>query len=89
MTAHIRSELHTVIGEILAQGPPEEFIGRLCEAGIIDYRAVEGLAIRRYIRNHIRQGARTSDAITWAADHFCCSYEKARNIYYQKTNKHL
>ena len=89
MTGRIRSELQAVIEEVFAQSPPVELIGRLCEAGIIDYRAVEGLAIRRHIRNHIRQGARTSDAITWAADHFCCSYEKARNIYYQKTNKHL
>ena len=89
MTGRIRSELQAVIEEVVAQSPPEELIGRLCEAGIIDSRAVEGLAIRRHIRNHIRQGARTSDAITWAADHFCCSYEKARNIYYQKTNKHL
>ena len=89
MNERIRNELRSVIEEVIARSSAEELIGSLSEAGILDLRAVEALAIRRHIRNHIRQGARTTDAITWTADHFCCSYEKARNIYYQKTQHHL
>lgn len=78
--------LRQTIEELLLETPPEELIGRLFEAGVIDRRAVEARAIRHYILEHIRQGARTADAITWAADAFCCSYEKARNIYYTKNH---
>ncbi len=59
-------------------------IRRLYTCGLIDRRAAEALAIRHTIAEHRRRGARTTDALTWAAEEFCCSYEKARNIYYTK-----
>ncbi|MBQ2728524.1 MAG: hypothetical protein IJF77_04810 [Alistipes sp.] len=80
-------QLCDTVAAVLVGLPPKEWLGRLFEQGFIDRRAVEAQAIRQHIRALIREGARTSDAITWAAEHFCCSYEKARQIYYQKTNK--
>lgn len=59
-------------------------IRRLYACGLIDRRHAEALAIRHTIGEHRRRGARTTDALTWAADEFCCSYEKARSIYYAK-----
>lgn len=65
------------------QAEVEAYLPKACTKQLF-----EELAIRRDIERSVREGARRVDAFTWAADRFCCSYEKARNIYY-KPLKHL
>ena len=51
----------------------------------MDRRKVEQLAIRKRLEAYQKQGARICDAMEWTAEEFCCSYEKVRTCYYQKT----
>ncbi len=78
--------LRRIVAREVAGSTSEEVVARLFEAGLIDRRAAEALAIRRRISAAVRRGERTSQAILHAAEAFCCSYEKARGIYYRKNN---
>ncbi len=82
MLTRKEEELCRIVANESATAAPT--IRRLFACGLIDRRRAEAIAIRRTIEGHRRQGARTTDAVTWAAEEYCCSYEKARNIYYSK-----
>ncbi|MBR5465384.1 MAG: hypothetical protein IKU77_06300 [Alistipes sp.] len=69
--------------EVLPSGCSRRTFDALYALGLINSKACEELAIRRDIERSIRKGARRVDAFMEAADRFCCSYEKARNIYYK------
>ncbi|MBQ5878957.1 MAG: hypothetical protein IIW59_02515 [Alistipes sp.] len=59
-------------------------IDELVRLGLIDLRRVEELLLKEEVVQHIRRGERVVDALMLAAATFCCSYEKARHIYYKK-----
>lgn len=89
MSRHrLEREVQTEVEAYLPKACTKELFEELLHLGLIDLKACEELAIRRDIERSVREGARRVDAFTWAADRFCCSYEKARNIYY-KPLKHL
>lgn len=55
---------------------------KLLERGFIDRRTCERQAIRDEVQQLQRQGIPRCEALEIAADTFCCSYEKARNAFY-------
>lgn len=57
-------------------------VAALLDGGLIDRRACERQAIREEIEELQRQGMPRCEAFEVAADRFCCSYEKARNAFY-------
>lgn len=57
-------------------------IERLLDCGLIDMKACERRAIRQEIFLLQRQGIPRCEAFEVAASRFCCSYEKARNAFY-------
>ncbi len=59
-------------------------IEELVRLGLIDLHRVEELLLKEEVLQHIRRGERVVDALMLAASTFCCSYEKARHIYYKK-----
>ena len=61
-----------------------EAIDMLILGGLIDYRAVERKAIFQEIIDLGRQGIPRCTAIMTAAQTFNCSYEKARNAFYNQ-----
>lgn len=61
---------------------PRQAVIALFESGLIDRRACERRAIRDEIERLERQGLPRCEAFVVAADRFCCSYEKARNAFY-------
>ncbi len=65
---------------------PEEAVRKLFEVGFIDRRRCERSAIRHEIERLQRQGIPRCEAFEAAALKYCCSYEKARNAFYEKTN---
>lgn len=74
----------TAIGEV--QGlSAEEAVRKLFEAGLIDRRRCERTAIRHEIERLQRSGTPRCEAFEIAAQKYCCSYEKARNAFYDKT----
>lgn len=62
-----------------------EALRRLFETGLIDRRRCERLAIRREVEQLQRRGIPRCEAFEVAAQKFCCSYEKARNAFYEKS----
>lgn len=66
----------------------EQIIPHLFTLGLFSYKAIEELAIRRHIELLIGRGLSTGGALIETAQHFCCSYEKARNIYYKPKHNH-
>lgn len=58
---------------------------RLLEIGLLDRRRCERLAMRREIADLQRQGIPRCEALEVTARKFCCSYEKARNAFYDKS----
>lgn len=75
--------LRKVRGLTLRQG-----IVRLFELGFISRRTCERQAVRDEVTRLERTGIARCDAFEAAARRLCCSYEKARNLFYenQKNN---
>lgn len=82
MMTRLEEELCSIVAH--CSGTKREVLDRLYVAGLIDRRKAEAVAIRHTIDTLRHKGTRVTDAVTWAAEHFCCSYEKARSIYYSK-----
>jgi hypothetical protein len=55
---------------------------RLLDGGLIDLKSCERMAIREEVFRLQQQGIPRCEAFEIAADRFCCSYEKARNAFY-------
>lgn len=74
----------TAIGEV--QGlSAEEAVRRLLDVGLIDRRRCERLAMRREVGELQRCGTPRCEAFEITARKYCCSYEKARNAFYDKS----
>lgn len=61
-----------------------EAVLRLFELGLVSRRGCERQAIRDEVRRLEREGIPRCEALEVTAQKFCCSYEKARNIFYDK-----
>lgn len=82
------SRLNKALMEELAHRLPrgrQALIEELVRLGLIDWRRCEELMLRDEVLRLIRSGERVVDALMMAAQRFCCSYEKARYIYYKRT----
>ena len=79
----LERELLDEVHSLLPKGCSRALFRELDSLGLINRKACEELAIRRHIERSIRAGSLRTDAFMQAADRFCCSYEKARNIYYK------
>lgn len=62
--------------------PLRQALLKLLDCGFIDARACERQAIRDEVERLQRQGMPRCEAFEVAATTFCCSYEKARNAFY-------
>lgn len=71
------------LGEIRGL-PTREALRALFEKGLIDRRRCERLAMRREVELLQRRGMPRCEAFEVVAQKFCCSYEKARNAFYEK-----
>ena len=60
----------------------EEAVKRLFELGAVSRRGCERLAIREEVARLEKRGMGRCEALHVAAGVFCCSYEKARNAFY-------
>ena len=83
MTRH-EELLCKAIEPLISDCNPREAIEKLLRKGIISARAAEAEAIRQHIFGLIRSGQQVGLALIATAEHFCCSYEKVRNIYYTR-----
>lgn len=87
MTQHDKLLAEAVLREVrgltLRQG-----VVRLFEMGFISRRACERQAVGNEVTRLEREGITRCDALEAAARRICCSYEKARNLFYenQKNN---
>ena len=86
--SRLERELLDELLPLLPKGCSRRLFEELQSLGLINHKACEELAIRRDIERSIRAGALRTDAFMQAADRFCCSYAKARNIYYKPLNNH-
>lgn len=57
---------------------------QLMREGLIDRTACEGLCIRIEVERLARQGVPRCEALRLTAEKLCCSYEKARTLFYRK-----
>ena len=64
--------------------PVREALRKLFETGLIDRRRCERLAIRHDVERLQARGIPRCEAPEVAARTYCCSYEKARNAFYDK-----
>ena len=70
-----------LVGEVRGLSARQTVL-KLLEGGFIDRRACERRAIRDEVERLQRLGIPRCEALEIAADTFCCSYEKARNAFY-------
>lgn len=52
--------------------------------GLLNRTACERLVVRREVARLAREGVPRCEALVIAADLLCCSYEKARGLFYGK-----
>lgn len=83
MNVHEARELEYLYREF-GQGADAALLRQLTDRGLIDMRAVERAAVRARVAELQRQGTKRVDAMYYAAEEFCCSYEKIRSIIYCK-----
>ncbi len=62
----------------------EALVKRLWSEGLLDVRALERRAIRLDVERRVRAGEGRCRAMDAVACDFCCSYEKVREIVYNK-----
>lgn len=73
-----------VLAETVGDLAPRAAIEKLLQAGLIDLRACERQAIYEAVRRTEQGGTPRCEAIEQVAGEFCCSYEKARNAFYNR-----
>lgn len=81
MTRHEELLAEVVLRQLRDLTIPQA-VQRLFEEGLISRRGCEQQAIRDEVRQLERQGMLRCEALEVAARKFCCSYEKARNAFY-------
>lgn len=86
MTKHEQRLAAIILGQI-GDLPPEKAVERLFEAGLVNRRACEQLAMRAEIERLERTGITRGRAMIATAELLCCSYEKVRDSYYNVFNK--
>lgn len=64
----------------------EEFAKKLFELGVVDHRQCKVLAVREYVYAEVKAGAKKTDAMWQAAEHFACTYEYIRKCMYYYTD---
>ena len=89
MSVHKKlTELEKKFAELLVETigilPPREAVEKLMFAGLIDIRACERQAIYNEVRRAEKSGVPRCEALEKIAGEFCCSYEKARNAFYNR-----
>lgn len=81
------TRLETRYAEVLlaavGDADPRRAVENLLSAGLIDLRACERRAIYAAVRRAEAEGIPRCEAFEKIAGEFCCSYEKARNAFYQ------
>lgn len=82
MTRHEELLAEVITGEIRGLGE-QAAVRRLIRLGLLGQTACERLAIRREVFRLAREGIPRCEALHVAAEKFCCSYEKARGLFYQ------
>lgn len=82
MTRHEELLAGAVLGEIGGL-KPREVVRRLTELGLLNRTACEQLSIRSEVAQLAKAGIPRCEALHVAARKFCCSYEKARGLFYK------
>ena len=79
----MESRLIDLLEQIAGDRPLRAALEQLLQAGAIDYRACERIAISRAVEQAQRAGIPRCEAFEKIAGEFCCSYEKVRNAFYK------
>lgn len=82
MTRHEESLAGVLLGEVGGLRT-EEAVRRLIRLGLLNRTACERLAVRDEVARLAREGIPRCEALHMAAERFCCSYEKARGLFYE------
>jgi hypothetical protein len=85
MTIYIK-QLLAQLQEKYGTLPNDQFARKLVELGVIDFRLCKVLAVRGYVEDAMKKGARKNDAMWMAAERFCCTYENIRRCMYYYTD---
>ncbi len=64
----------------------DEFVRKLIEIGVIDFRLCKILAVREHVYAAVKAGSKKNDAMWTAAEHFGCTYEYIRKCMYYYTD---
>ncbi len=64
----------------------EEAVAHLLKRGLLNRRSCERLAIKQEVANLQREGLPRCESLIVAAERCCCSYEKARTLFYEKNS---
>jgi hypothetical protein len=64
---------------------PAALVEELCRAGVIDYTRCKVLAVRRWVDEAVKRGDGRVEAMVFAAEYFCATFEYVRKcMYYHK-----
>ncbi|MEG1863887.1 MAG: hypothetical protein RR199_01050 [Alistipes sp.] len=83
MTQHEQRLAEIILG-LLRNVSPEQAVERLIKQGLINRSACEQRVICAQVEQLARQGTPRCEALHVAADSCCCSYEKARTLFYNQ-----
>jgi hypothetical protein len=81
MTTYIKQLLEQ-IDQKYGQLPNDQFVRKLIEIGVIDFRLCRILAVREWVFAEVKAGAKKTDTMWRASEHFGCTYEYVRKCMY-------
>ena len=85
MTTRHKKRLAAILLREIGGLEGEQAVERLFELGLVSRRGCEQRAICDEVERLERQGMARCEAFEAAAQKLCCSYEKVRGAFYNKT----
>ncbi len=65
----------------------EEAVAHLMNAGLLNRRSCEREVVKREVARLQGEGLPRCESLIVAAERCCCSYEKARTLFYERINQ--
>lgn len=85
MTSY-EKELIELVKLRFGDNSPAEITAKLIDMGVVDFSRCKILAVREYVGTAMKTGAKKTDAMWEASEHFSCSYEYIRKCMYYYTD---
>lgn len=81
-TTSYQKHLCEVVSQRFGTLSAQQLLDKLFEMGVVDFTRCKVLAVRQFVEEILKGGAKKVDAMWRAAEYFGCSYEYVRKCMY-------